>query len=269
MIELIGLELWGHHGVEDAEREAGQRFLFDVMLQAGDTAQVTDRLEDTVDYREVVAVVREISDSRRFRLLEALAGAVADALMERFPVRSAMVRVRKPDVELGVPLLHAAVGVHRSRGPGTRAFVGLGSNLGDREANLRRAIDLLEAEPGVEVQGVSSFRETDPVGYVDQPQFLNAAVVLDTELPPRALLHRLLEIERTMGRTREGTRFGPRTIDLDVLLYGELQIDEPGLTVPHPRLHERRFALEPLAELDRSLVVPGHGPVADLLATLD
>ncbi len=114
----------------------------------------------------------------------------------------------------------------------------------------------------------SSFRETDPVGYLDQPRFLNAAAALETGLEPRALLDRLLEVERELGRTRDGPRFGPRTIDLDLLLYGDRVIDEPGLVVPHPRLAERRFVLEPLAELDPDLVVPGLGRVSDLLARL-
>ncbi|MGZ4441274.1 MAG: 2-amino-4-hydroxy-6-hydroxymethyldihydropteridine diphosphokinase [Gaiellaceae bacterium] len=145
-----------------------------------------------------------------------------------------------------------------------RVHVGLGSNLGDREAALRGALDLL----GDDVVAVSSFRETDPVGYLDQPRFLNAAAALDTELEPRALLDRLLDVERELGRTRESPRFGPRTIDLDLLLYGDRMIDEPGLVVPHPRLAERRFVLEPLAELDPDLVVPGLGRVSDLLARL-
>jgi 2-amino-4-hydroxy-6-hydroxymethyldihydropteridine diphosphokinase len=150
-----------------------------------------------------------------------------------------------------------------------RAYVGLGSNLGDRADTLRRALELLEAEPGIAVVAVSSLRETDPVGYVDQPPFLNAAAEVETELQPRDVLDRLLAVERTLGRVREGPRFGPRTIDLDLLLYGEESLDEPGLTVPHPRLHERRFALEPLAELDAALVVPGRGPVTALLQCLD
>ena len=145
-----------------------------------------------------------------------------------------------------------------------RAYVGLGSNLGDREASLRGALELL----GEEVVAVSSFRETDPVGYLDQPRFLNAAAALETGLGPRALLDRLLEVERELGRTRDGPRFGPRTIDLDLLLYGDRVIDEPGLVVPHPRLAERRFVLEPLAELDPGLVIPGRGRVSDLLAWL-
>jgi 2-amino-4-hydroxy-6-hydroxymethyldihydropteridine diphosphokinase len=149
-----------------------------------------------------------------------------------------------------------------------RAYVGLGANLGDRAAMLRVALEQLAAEPGVEVVGVSATRETDPVGIAEQPRFLNAAAALETELSARGLLDALLGIERRLGRTRAGPRSGPRTIDLDLLLYGDLQIDEPGLEVPHPRLYERLFVLEPLADLDPDLVVPGHGPLADLMTGL-
>jgi 2-amino-4-hydroxy-6-hydroxymethyldihydropteridine diphosphokinase len=144
----------------------------------------------------------------------------------------------------------------------TRAYVGVGANLGDREATIRAA---LAALPGV--VGVSQLRETDPVGVVDQPPFLNGAVALETDLSPRDLLGALLAVERELGRERR-ERWGPRTIDLDLLLYGNQTIDEPGLTVPHARLHERRFALEPLLELDPELAIPGRGRVADLLAGL-
>jgi 2-amino-4-hydroxy-6-hydroxymethyldihydropteridine diphosphokinase len=150
----------------------------------------------------------------------------------------------------------------------TRAYVGLGANLGDRAAMLRAALEQLAAEPGIELVAVSAFRETDPVGVADQPRFLNAAAAVETDLGPRVLLDRLLGIERRLGRTRAGPRFGPRTIDLDLLLYGDEQVDEPGLELPHPRLHERLFALEPLAELDPELVVPGRGPLAAIVARL-
>jgi 2-amino-4-hydroxy-6-hydroxymethyldihydropteridine diphosphokinase len=151
----------------------------------------------------------------------------------------------------------------------TRAFVGIGSNLGDSRALIAAALELLGAEDGVEVVAVSSLRETDPVGYEDQPRFLNGAAELETELGPHDLLARLLAVERELGRVRgEGPRFGPRTIDLDLLLYGRRIVDAPGLQVPHPRLHERGFALEPLAELDPTLEVPGRGSVQALLAGL-
>ena len=147
-----------------------------------------------------------------------------------------------------------------------RAYVGLGANLGAREAALRRAVALLDAREDTAVVAVSQLRETDPVGYLDQPRFLNGAVALDTELGPRELLAVLLEIERELGRVRGGVRNGPRAIDLDLLLYEEREIDEPGLTLTHPRLHERRFVLEPLADIDPKLRVPGCGTVAELLA---
>ena len=148
------------------------------------------------------------------------------------------------------------------------AFVGIGSNLGDREAQLRKALELLADEPGIEVVAVSQLRETEPVGPVEQGPFLNGAVRIATNLAPRELLDRLLAIEKRLGRVR-GERFGPRTIDLDLLVYGSEIVDEPGLTLPHPRLHERRFALEPLAELDPGLVIPGSGPISALLAGLE
>ena len=146
-----------------------------------------------------------------------------------------------------------------------RAFVGVGANLGDRERTIRRALELLDDRADVEVVAVSALRETEPVGYVDQPRFLNGAAELRTGLEPRALLEVLLGVELELGRTRDGPRFGPRTIDLDLLVYDDVVLDEPGLTLPHPRVHERRFALEPLAELAPDLVIPGVGSVRDAL----
>jgi 2-amino-4-hydroxy-6-hydroxymethyldihydropteridine diphosphokinase len=132
----------------------------------------------------------------------------------------------------------------------TRSYIAIGANLGDREATLRSAVASLAAAPGVEVVAVSNIRETDPVGLVtDQPRFLNGAVAVETCLEARELLELLLRIEADHGRTRDGPQGGPRTLDLDLVLHGDERIDEPGLTVPHPRLHERPFVLEPLAEL--------------------
>jgi 2-amino-4-hydroxy-6-hydroxymethyldihydropteridine diphosphokinase len=151
-----------------------------------------------------------------------------------------------------------------------RAFVGLGSNLGDREETLRRAVDELGRLPQTEVRGVSELRDTAPVGYVDQPRFLNGAVELETSLSARELLDQLLRIEHELGRDRSHSPpQGPRTIDLDLLLYGDERVDEPGLQVPHPRLHERVFVLEPLFDLNPGLFVPGKGPLQALLAGLD
>jgi 2-amino-4-hydroxy-6-hydroxymethyldihydropteridine diphosphokinase len=150
-----------------------------------------------------------------------------------------------------------------------RAYVGLGANLGDRERTIREALAQLDRTPRVQVVAVSSLTETDPVGYLDQPRFLNGAAALETSLAARGLLDVLLAVERRFGRVREGAvPQGPRPLDLDLLLYDSAEIDEAGLRIPHPRLHERRFVLEPLVELDPSLKVPGKGEVQALLAEL-
>ncbi len=147
----------------------------------------------------------------------------------------------------------------------TRAYVGLGANLGDRERTLLEAVTALADDDGVEVVAVSTLRETEPVGVGEQPLYLNGAAELETTLTARELLDRLLAVEQRFGRVRVPGEHAPRTLDLDLLLYGDEVIDEPGVTVPHPRLHERRFVLEPLAELAPGLVVPGRGDVESLL----
>lgn len=150
----------------------------------------------------------------------------------------------------------------------TRAYVGLGANLGDREQTLSAAVDALGGEAGIEVVAVSTWRETEPVGVGRQPRFLNGAAELETTLTARDLLDRLLAVEQRFGRVRIAGEHGPRTLDLDLLLYGDEVLEEPGLAVPHPRLHERRFVLEPLAELAPGLLVPGRGDVESLLSGL-
>jgi 2-amino-4-hydroxy-6-hydroxymethyldihydropteridine diphosphokinase len=144
----------------------------------------------------------------------------------------------------------------------TRAYVGLGSNLGDREAAIRSAADLIGAAR------LSPLLETEPWGFRDQPWFLNAAAEVETPLTARAFLRQLLDVERRLGRERIGPRWGPRTIDLDLLLFGDERISEPGLEIPHPLLLERRFVLEPLAALAPDLEIPGNGTVSEALAEL-
>jgi 2-amino-4-hydroxy-6-hydroxymethyldihydropteridine diphosphokinase len=144
----------------------------------------------------------------------------------------------------------------------TVAYVGLGSNLGDREATIRRAADLIGATR------LSPIIETEPWGFRDQPSFLNAAAEVETALGARAFLTHLLDVERRLGRERVGPRWGPRTIDLDLLLWDDERISEPGLEVPHPLLLERRFVLEPLAALAPDREIPGNGTVSEALAGL-
>jgi len=150
---------------------------------------------------------------------------------------------------------------------GVRAFLGLGSNLGDRVANLQRAVGLLDARPGIRVVRTSSVYETDPVGP-PQPDYLNAVAEVRTTLAPRELLMAALEVERALGRVRE-ERWGPRTLDVDVLTYGDERIDEPGLTVPHPRMHDRAFVMVPLSELEPGMPAEGADGVRPFGPPLD
>lgn len=151
-----------------------------------------------------------------------------------------------------------------------RAAIAIGSNLGDRVAHMRFALDALARLPSTQLLAASNLLETEPVGDVPQGRYLNAAALVLTRLAPRELLAHLLALERQRGRERSvGTRWGPRTLDLDLLVFGDRVIDEPGLTVPHPRLRERRFVLEPLACVAPDLRVPPDGATAaELLARL-
>jgi 2-amino-4-hydroxy-6-hydroxymethyldihydropteridine diphosphokinase len=152
----------------------------------------------------------------------------------------------------------------------TIAYIGLGANVGEREVTIAEALRRLDEDPETSVLRSTRPIETDPVGFEDQPRFLNAAARIATTRTARELLELLLRIERDLGRVRgDGPRYGPRPIDLDLLLYGRETIDEPGLRLPHPRMHERRFVLEPLAELGGELVVPGRGRISTLLAGLE
>jgi 2-amino-4-hydroxy-6-hydroxymethyldihydropteridine diphosphokinase len=151
----------------------------------------------------------------------------------------------------------------------SKVYIGVGSNLGDREFLIRKAIEELRDLPHTVVARVSSLYDTDPVGDEEQPAYLNAVVRVETGLPPRELLWHLLLIESRMGRVRS-QRWAPRPIDLDILFYGKEIIDEPDLSVPHPEAHHRAFVLVPLAEIEPELIHPGLGePIRKLLRRLD
>lgn len=145
-----------------------------------------------------------------------------------------------------------------------RAYVAFGANLGDPAAAFAEALQRLDALPATRVAARSSLYRSAPVGVDGQPDYINAVIALDTALAPRALLDALLAIEHDAGRRRD-VALAPRTMDLDLLLHGEAVVDEPGLQIPHPRMHERAFALLPLAEIDPAALIPGRGRVAELL----
>ncbi|HEV7776219.1 MAG TPA: 2-amino-4-hydroxy-6-hydroxymethyldihydropteridine diphosphokinase [Luteibacter sp.] len=150
-----------------------------------------------------------------------------------------------------------------------RAYIALGSNLGDSKRLVRDAMAALGQLPGTRLVASSGLYLTKPWGVTEQPSFVNAVAGVTTTLAPRALLEALLDTERVFGRVRDGERWGPRTLDLDLLLHGDRVLDEDGLSLPHPRLAERAFVLLPLAEIAPTLDIPGLGLVADLLARVD
>jgi len=164
--------------------------------------------------------------------------------------------VRVHDIPAMIRVARMADAIVRGWKEPKRVYLGLGSNLGDRLTYLRQAVAALEAEPGIEVRRRSSVYETAPVGYAEQPDFLNAVVEIATSLSPRALLQVTQRIEQNLGRKRGGSRWGPRCIDLDLLLYEGVTVQEADLTLPHPRLTERAFVLVPLAEIAPDLPLP-------------
>lgn len=149
------------------------------------------------------------------------------------------------------------------------AYIGLGSNLDDPAARIRDALERLAAAPGVDAIAASGLHGSRPMGPPDQPDFVNAVARLQTTLTAHALLDRCQAIERAAGRSRDGVRWGPRTLDLDLLLHGDQRIDDARLQVPHPGIAQRAFVLVPLAEIAPELVIPGHGRVGDLVGARD
>ena len=156
----------------------------------------------------------------------------------------------------------------RSTEVGIRAYIGLGANLGNRSLTIGCALKEIDRLGGVDLIGVSELRETAPLGVVDQPLFINGACVVKTTLTPKNLLCSLLGIEQKLGRVRDGVRWGPRTIDLDLLIFGDFIVNEPGLIVPHPRIHERVFVLEPLLDLAPELTLPDGRKVKEIYSTV-
>lgn len=261
-ILLTGMRFYGYHGVFPEEATLGQAFSVDVELHADlREAGEKDEIRKTVDYGKVYMTVKSIVEGERFKLIEALAEAVAErVLKEHHNAREVVVRVHKPKAPIPGPIDGVTVEIRRKRT--TRVYLSLGSNLGDRLGQLAEALRRLERVPGVRLDGVSGVYETAPQGKTDQPEFLNCAAAVETDLDPLALLEAIHRVERRMGRLR-AERWGPRTIDLDILLYGTQVVKLPGLTVPHPRLGERAFVLVPLLEL---LERPDARPTPDAAA---
>lgn len=268
-IEVTGIRGWGHHGVLAAEKELGQEFSADVTLWLSTgPAGRADRLSRTVNYADVVADVHAEISTGSHDLLETLAERIATRILSGVGdplVRRVDVVVHKPAAPVGLPVGDVRLAISRE-GAQVSAVLALGSNLGDREGYLARALERLTAEPGIDVSWTGPVVETQPVGGPDdQGPFLNTVIGVHTSLGPFDLLAVAQRLERDAHRERL-VRWGPRTLDVDVITYGPHRSEDPELTLPHPRAHQRAFVLAPWHAAQPEAELPGHGSIAELLA---
>ncbi|WP_368497395.1 2-amino-4-hydroxy-6-hydroxymethyldihydropteridine diphosphokinase [Herbiconiux sp. A18JL235] len=279
-LSLTGLEVFAHHGVFDFERENGQLFVVDVELWL-DTAPAAagDDLSATVHYGELAVEIAAAVAADPVDLIETLAERVAGVVLAHRPVQRVSVVVHKPDAPITVPFGDVSITIVRERvgapdaatptpPEAVRAVLAFGSNLGDREATVNAAVAELAATPGIEVLGVSRLYETvavkpDGIDF-DAPGYLNGVGIISTTLGPTALLDVVNAVEHAHGRVR-AERWGDRTLDVDIVSYGRLEIDTPRLTLPHPRAGIRDFVLVPWLEIDPDAVLPGLGRADALL----
>ena len=246
-IRVENLEIFANHGVFPEETRLGQKFLISLILYVdARPAGTSDALEHSVHYGEVSHFMTDFMKRNTFKLIEAAAEHLAEELLLRYPLlKGVTLELKKPWAPVGLPLETVSVKITRFW---HTAYLGLGSNMGDKAGYLNMAIRSLDQLRGCHVQKVSSFLVTKPYGGVEQDDFLNACLTLQTVLPPPELLDRMHEIERAAHRERT-IRWGPRTLDLDLLMYDDLVLETDGLILPHPELHLRDFVLRPLREI--------------------
>lgn len=275
-IVLRGISAHGRHGVLDFEKADGQDFVVDVALDVDlRRAGGSDVLTHTVNYAEVAADVVSLITGPSLNLIEALAEQIAETTLRRRLVQAVEVTVHKPNAPVGVPFGDVLVRVERHRDE--PVVIALGANLGAVQFTLAAAVRALADVDGIRISAVSELFETDPVGGPEQPVYLNAVVLARTRLAPFALLTELHAIEAARGRIRE-TRWGARSLDLDLIQYGDpesgsdMTSEDPELLLPHPRAHERAFVLAPWGALDpdaRLRVGDALIPVSQLLEQAD
>ncbi len=246
-IQIKNLEVFAKHGVFPEENVLGQKFLVSAILFTSTReAGKTDELTKSIHYGEVSHFIRDFMEKNTFCLLERAAETLAqELLLETRGLEKICLEIAKPWAPIGLPL--ETVSVEIERGWHT-AYIALGSNMGDREAYLHMGVEGLRETKGCQVQTVSDFIATEPYGVTDQDEFLNGALKLRTLLTPHELLERLHEIEREAKRERV-IRWGPRTLDLDILLYDSEILDDEELHIPHIEMHKRDFVLKPLAQI--------------------
>ena len=246
-IHIKNLEVFAHHGVFPEETRLGQKFLISLSLYVSSRpAGRSDDLNLSVNYGEVSAFVTRWNQEHICKLIEAAAEQLCQALLQQYPLlQGVTLELKKPWAPVGLPLETVSVKITRFW---HRAYLGLGSNLGDKKKYLDDAVKALDALPGCQVEKLSSYLVTAPYGGVEQDDFLNACLILKTLLDPVELLEKMHEIEQAAHRERI-IHWGPRTLDLDILLYDDLVMDSDDLVIPHVEMQLRDFVLKPLCEI--------------------
>ncbi len=241
------LKIFAHHGVFEHENVNGQNFYLNAVLSVdAEKAGMRDDLSCSVDYSKVCEVLENVMTKNVFRLIEAAAQTAAEAVLHEFPqVRSIDIEVRKPEAPIDMDFRSVSVKITRGW---HRAMIALGSNKGDSRGYIEHAVEQLCACNHIRGVRCSELIVTKPYGYTEQADFLNGAVLCETMLSPHGLLEFMQSVENSANRTRE-IHWGPRTLDLDLIFYDDEIISDPDLIVPHPDMHNRRFVLEPAAQL--------------------
>ena len=246
-IIIENLKIFAHHGVDQEENEKGQNFYVNVILET-DTrkAAASDDLSLSTNYGEVCRFLDSFLKEHTYKLIETAAEKAAEALLLQFPfVRQVILEIRKPEAPISIPFESVSVKITRGW---HKAYLSCGSNMGDRKAHLDGAVEALKADARCRVLCVSDWIETAPYGGVEQDDFLNGAIGLETLYTPHMLLKKLHEIENDHNRERT-IHWGPRTLDLDILLYEDCVMHSEELMIPHVDMQNRSFVLKPLAQI--------------------
>lgn len=246
-IKIEQLEVFAYHGCNEEEKINGQKFYVDANLYSDvKTPGKSDNLEETVNYSKACKFINKFMTENRFDLIEAVAEQTTNALLKEFPkVRAIDFVINKPNAPIKLPFGNVAVSVSRKW---NKAYLSIGSNMGDREAYLNQAIDSLYDDDNCRVLAVSNFVETKPYGPVEQDDFLNGCVEIETLYSPQELLACVNRIEAEANRVRE-IHWGPRTLDIDIVLYEDEIVNDKNLLIPHIEMHKREFVLEPLKQI--------------------